>query len=185
MLAFRLRRVLPRAAPCALPRWQPLSPTGVRALSLTSNDLVKSLQLPRWQPLWLGLRALSLTPDHLDKLGVKSLSDAQLKAYFDQLRTDEAGIKTGVFAERLTLAHGFDPNALTQSGAQGGVYGTDLGASAFRLLMRWTASRVDTNHDGVISFEEFHTAVRETEASLVESSFFDSTRRRLRWGGRG
>ena len=52
------------------------------------------------------------------------------------------------------------------------MYGTDLGASAFRLLMRWTASRVDTNHDGVISFEEFHTAVRETEASLVESSFF-------------
>ena len=40
--------------------------------------------------------------------------------------------------------------------------------------MLWTAKRMDLNNDGVIQWEEFRTAVRQTEASILEEDFFSA-----------
>lgn len=131
------------------------------------------LPLPqrRATPILLAARTLftfedgaELTHSDLEALGMRCVSDEALREFYDALAIDEASgeVGTAILAARLTEAHGINPAHAAMS---------DAGALT-QLVMDATAQRMDTNSDGVISWEEFRVAVRETEVKFLEASFF-------------
>lgn len=103
----------------------------------------------------------SLTSEDVERLGAKGLNDPKLKELFEGMCVPgETSIPTDALAKRL-------------AGSDGSSFYTNAGALV-ELLMTWTAKKMDTNSDGVVSFDEFKSAVRQTEADLLETSFFST-----------